>query len=449
MSTDSTELTFVRCPSCRSLVPAVSTRCRMCGATLDASNKLEETEEQKRAQSRVRQRTMSQPSSELTDTASQLRQGEAGAAESLDPMTDPETLGDDPLGAYIEELEVQDEFGADDDDDSPFGAVSRAEPAAAAKKPGGAAPRAEDTAGKAAPGADQPAANRGESRAPAEFGTNPRGEPAERSKVVVESGARPQGKPSSLSFGKSRDQQGQAKTAPDAGRGAERGARPERQESRPEPSRSEPRQEKRPEQRTEQRHERRDEKRDDSGVRNEQRGARAEIPRQEGGRGDAGRPESGRSESGRPEQRDQRGAEEQRAGRPEQRSDRVPANEPAIESRSGKLCGWLVSYKNPDGSGVELRDGKFFTTGGSLKKGDLVLQHPSISTPHAMVSVSAERGLMVQDLMSEAGVHVRRRGESSYVREENTVRLEHGDWVRFGDVEFLVCLISAPVSRQS
>ena len=32
---DSTELTFVRCESCRSLVPAVSTRCRMCGAPLE------------------------------------------------------------------------------------------------------------------------------------------------------------------------------------------------------------------------------------------------------------------------------------------------------------------------------------------------------------------------------------------------------------------------------
>ena len=32
---DNTELTFIRCPSCRSLVPALSTRCRMCGASLD------------------------------------------------------------------------------------------------------------------------------------------------------------------------------------------------------------------------------------------------------------------------------------------------------------------------------------------------------------------------------------------------------------------------------
>ena len=37
MAIDSTELTFVRCPSCRSLVPAVSTRCRMCGASLDVA----------------------------------------------------------------------------------------------------------------------------------------------------------------------------------------------------------------------------------------------------------------------------------------------------------------------------------------------------------------------------------------------------------------------------
>ena len=45
MSTDSTELTFVRCPSCRSLVPAAQKRCRMCGAVLDASGQPERSEE--------------------------------------------------------------------------------------------------------------------------------------------------------------------------------------------------------------------------------------------------------------------------------------------------------------------------------------------------------------------------------------------------------------------
>ncbi|NDC37773.1 MAG: hypothetical protein EBZ48_06940, partial [Proteobacteria bacterium] len=64
MSTDSTELTFVRCPSCRSLVPAISTRCRMCGATLEASAAAEEGEQEPRKSGRVRQRTMSESSAE-------------------------------------------------------------------------------------------------------------------------------------------------------------------------------------------------------------------------------------------------------------------------------------------------------------------------------------------------------------------------------------------------
>ena len=41
---DSTELTFVRCPNCRSLVPAVSTRCRMCGAPLDLGDETSDEE---------------------------------------------------------------------------------------------------------------------------------------------------------------------------------------------------------------------------------------------------------------------------------------------------------------------------------------------------------------------------------------------------------------------
>jgi hypothetical protein len=37
-SVSSTGLTFVRCPACRSLVPAVSSRCRMCGSQLKSDN---------------------------------------------------------------------------------------------------------------------------------------------------------------------------------------------------------------------------------------------------------------------------------------------------------------------------------------------------------------------------------------------------------------------------
>ena len=74
MSTDSTELTFVRCPSCRSLVPAISTRCRMCGATLEASAVPESSDQDQKKSGRVRQRTMSEPSRDLSSAAQVARE---------------------------------------------------------------------------------------------------------------------------------------------------------------------------------------------------------------------------------------------------------------------------------------------------------------------------------------------------------------------------------------
>jgi pSer/pThr/pTyr-binding forkhead associated (FHA) protein len=108
---------------------------------------------------------------------------------------------------------------------------------------------------------------------------------------------------------------------------------------------------------------------------------------------------------------------------------------------SGRLFGWLVSYSSPEGRSIELREGKFFVTGSSLKNTDLVLDDSSVSTPHALMTVSGETGLYVQDLMSERGVHVRSREGQGYQREELTTQLKHGDWIRFGEVEFLVSLL--------
>jgi pSer/pThr/pTyr-binding forkhead associated (FHA) protein len=63
------------------------------------------------------------------------------------------------------------------------------------------------------------------------------------------------------------------------------------------------------------------------------------------------------------------------------------------------------------------------------------------------MSVNGERGLQVQDLMSDRGVFLRSREGSQYQREELAVTLEHGDWIRFGDVEFLVTLVPTSKSR--
>lgn len=122
MATDSTELTFVRCPSCRSLVPAVSTRCRMCGASLEPEEAAaaEQPAQADEGAGRVRQRTMSKPKSELSNTVNKIREEISQAEDELEaeaPETDTfESQGGedeiaDPLGDYIEEL-PDDEFEA-------------------------------------------------------------------------------------------------------------------------------------------------------------------------------------------------------------------------------------------------------------------------------------------------------------------------------------------------
>src|SRR5690349_6204862 len=62
MTTEETELTFVRCPNCRSLIPAIATRCRMCGAQFEKKPDGDAPAADPSAgkgQSRVRQRTIS------------------------------------------------------------------------------------------------------------------------------------------------------------------------------------------------------------------------------------------------------------------------------------------------------------------------------------------------------------------------------------------------------
>ena len=56
MASETSDLTFVRCPSCRSLVPASASRCRICNNPLDGLGK-EETDQAKSA-GRVRQKTI-------------------------------------------------------------------------------------------------------------------------------------------------------------------------------------------------------------------------------------------------------------------------------------------------------------------------------------------------------------------------------------------------------
>jgi len=62
MTTEETELTFIHCPGCRSLIPAVAKRCRMCGQVMNdaqsAASEAAADDDASEKKSRVRQRTI-------------------------------------------------------------------------------------------------------------------------------------------------------------------------------------------------------------------------------------------------------------------------------------------------------------------------------------------------------------------------------------------------------
>jgi hypothetical protein len=108
-----------------------------------------------------------------------------------------------------------------------------------------------------------------------------------------------------------------------------------------------------------------------------------------------------------------------------------------------RLAGWLVSFEqDPSGKAVEVREGKFFVTRVRMRETDLVIDNKTVSSPHALCAIGDDCRMRVQDLMSEEGVSVKRGNEDDFVRINETVELEHGDSVRFGGVEFLVCLVA-------
>lgn len=410
MATDRTELTFIRCPSCRSLVPALSKACRMCGASLDGVTK---GEEQEKKSGRVRQRTMSQPQEVISATVNKIREELKGTAGAEVPNVEPafdnapaepkDVPFDDPLSAYVEEV-----YGAGDqpakngtevphstpepqrfdaptaeepasqgsDEQDPLSAFFDEEEALPEQEPdfdfnvGEAEPDEEPAAPPAMPKRVEPAPE----------------EPA-RPKVLVESGPRRQTK-GGLNFGKPKPPAPQAAEPPKPVAAPVAAAPAEPQEPEPEMP---------------------------------PKVVREEVFRKVPVPVPTKKPMPVRVEE-----------------------ERRPKSEPPVAAGGvhGRLWGWLVSYTDPDGNAVEMREGKCFVSRESVKEADLVIDHPSVSKPHALLTVGAQHGVQIQDLLSETGVFVRTAGDDVYRRIDDSSELNHGDWVRFGEVEFLLCLVA-------
>jgi hypothetical protein len=446
MSSETTELTFVRCPSCRSLVPATATRCRICNNPLEGGGKAEESDASKAA-SRIRQRTISASADEVASALSEMNgdsMPEPAAPAPPTPAAQPapaarppappaeDEIDFDPLGAYLQELEEAEELGLSETPapkDAPLGASAPSaaeeaeeldpfdldifgepddEPTSAPVAPAPVQERAEEPVRPAVVAPPQPTVQADASREPVRA---PERVESPRSKEQQEP-RRPFGMPA---------QGGRSAAAPEAGR-AERQVehRPQEQRQRDDRGQDQRRPKDSPPPRPNNQHNQQQPKRDARGEQRHdaQRGNKS---------GQDYRPET------------------QGGGRP---SERGPGGAPRpAKINPGRLFGWLVSYENPDGRAIELREGKFFVTGNSIKATDLVIEDASISTPHALMSVSGEGGFKVQDLMSERGLFVRSREGGQYRREEGTVEIKHGDWLRFGDVEFLVTIVPTGSGR--
>lgn len=134
-----------------------------------------------------------------------------------------------------------------------------------------------------------------------------------------------------------------------------------------------------------------------------------------------------------------------------ERKPMAQINQPTTEAprvlkakTDGRLIGWLIAYRSDyRGAPIEIREGRFFIGGAKLRDTDLVFADDSLSVPHCLVKAESRDGLVIQDLMSEHGTFVKRSGTSSYEAITMPTVIEHGDWIKFGDYELMACVIPA------
>lgn len=369
MATDSTELTFVRCPSCKSLVPATATRCRICSVPLDVGAEQDDNTNEAKGFSRVRQRTASLAPDQVTDAMAQFQDtSESPETKPLPVAATPppeiptpvaESEEVDPLGAFMEEVE--------DDDDSFEEPVVQAAPSESSSPSFGGSQ-----------------------------GNNDDDEEDDFDAFEDDEDDDPLGL-----LGDDDDELDELKDLDDQ---EEEGMEPDSPAQAADASLPLP---------------------PPSAIQVPKNGAGSYAPHEV------------KLSERRPVSEKQMNEPETSSVRPAQASTRRPPKQ-----GNGKLVGWFVSFSDPNGVSFELREGKFFVTGNSLKPSDLIIEDPSVSTPHALVNISVEKGVWVQDLMSDQGTYVSGAESVEFTREEAARKLEHDDVVRFGNIEFVVSIIS-------
>ena len=432
MAGEDSDLQFIRCPGCRSLVPAAATRCRMCGQLLE--QRRDEDNDQLVKKTRVRQRTMSVSEDEREALKTRaIEDGPEAFEEDGDPFpveAEQEYTDEEPeLPAHVEVRgaqpgEIRREIRPRDLDDTRFDEESsvvadeddeESDEAFDASSEGDAE---DDAAGEAVgdpngePGRKKRRRRRRKKKGAQQVQpSEPFAAPPPAAPDPVDPGPR-----QAPRFGWSRPEHVEAPRA----------ERPRSDWSRPEPERAPQREESRP-------------------FRvGQENGRPAHEPRPAPV---AEEPRPFIAPRVEPAPVPVREAMREQP-RPVEVAPREPAgSETPHRATDGDLIGWLVT---PDEYGRsvsrELRVGRYFVSRQRLRPTDIVFENPSISMPQCLLDATAE-GVAVQDLMSDRGTFIRRYGTEKFARVENTVQVSHGDTVRFGEFDVLVCLVPRGGSR--
>ncbi len=456
MTTEETELTFVRCPSCRSLVPAVATRCRMCGHTFDGVVEASEDEgrSSQQSKSRVRQRTMSVSRDEIgevmqsdtpteVDQQSDTQEPDANFSfqdrfsEDEAPVDEglvDEGLAGDANGDFDPMAEL---FGENRGTDSDSSSTEdfKANDAGSAD----VGPESEDS--------NELFESSSEEEDSTLLGAPVFAETEDDAEIVKQDSAT--GKEADVSDLASREDSVTDESESVQAEGGERKKKRRRRRRKKKPS---------PEQ---------------DGDAETSDGSDAEVAAavgssieespveqiavdfveesQESSTGAASVEEDSTQGLEKEEKVEETFFKEEQdmttqdvVG--EQTNSISPAQAASAPEVSGEdagsLVGWLVTYgPNGKGDSIEVRSGRFFIGRQKLRENDMVIGDSALSTPHCLVSAEMGNGIQVQDLMSEQGTFIKKSGASEFVRTENVSLIQHGDTLRFGAYELLVCLI--------
>lgn len=123
---------------------------------------------------------------------------------------------------------------------------------------------------------------------------------------------------------------------------------------------------------------------------------------------------------------------------------------PRAASPKSKIVGFLISFDaEKNGEVFEIRAGRWLVTSRPTDHGDFILVHDeSISPLHAIIRATAEGKVQVLDQLSEFGTGIVRSGSETEEEIAGTMAgINHGDTVRFGKRNFVVCMVPKGMSK--